>query len=201
VALRERLHRGVRSLALPALALGLVWLLLLRQPGVWPGADGWVLGALAVALALWARRRFTPAPALPAFRLRWRALPRLLGVFVVQSLMGALDVTRRVCTPRMPLQPGLLELELRLPSEGQQVLLALLVSLMPGTLAARLEGGRLTLHALDTRLPVEAEVRHLEGLIAALYAPSPSSGSSPSLDPIPAQAPPPAAASAPPHQP
>ncbi len=201
MALRERLHRGVRSLALPALALGLVWLLLLRQPGVWPGADGWVLGALAVALALWARRRFTPAPALPAFRLRWRALPRLLGVFVVQSLMGALDVTRRVCTPRMPLQPGLLELELRLPSEGQQVLLALLVSLMPGTLAARLEGGRLTLHALDTRLPVEAEVRHLEGLIAALYAPSPSSGSSPSLDPIPAQAPPPAAASAPPHQP
>ena len=200
MALLERLRFGLRGLALPALALGLVWLLLLRQPGVWPGADGWVLGALAVALALWARRRCS-APALPAPSLRWRALPRLLGVFVWQSLWGALDVTRRVCSPRMPLQPGLLELELRLPSEGQQVLLALLVSLMPGTLAARLEGGRLTLHALDTRLPVEAEVRHLEGLIAALYAPSPSSGSSPSLDPIPAQAPPPAAASAPPHQP
>jgi len=197
---------GVRSLALPALTLGLVWLLLLRQPGVWPGADGWVLGALALALALWARRRFTPAPALPALRLRWRALLRLLAVFAWQSLLGALDVTRRVCTPHMPLQPGLLELALRLPTEGQQVLLALLVSLMPGTLAARLEGGRLTLHALDTRLPIEAEVRHLEGLIAALYAPSPSSGSSPSpssapsLAPAPAQAPSPAAASAPPHQ-
>ncbi len=231
MALRERLHRGLRSLALPALALGLVWLLLLRQPGVWPGADGWVLGALALALALWARRRCTAAlagqvhapdhahslaapalaHALPADkalrsdRLRWRALLRLLGVFAWQSLLGALDVTRRVCTPRMPLQPGLLELALRLPREGQQVLLALLVSLMPGTLAARLEGGRLTLHALDTRLPIEAEVRRLEGLIAALYAPSPASGSSlspssaPSLDP--AQEPPPAAAPAPPRQP
>ncbi|MDO9610440.1 MAG: Na+/H+ antiporter subunit E [Serpentinimonas sp.] len=186
----ERLRMGVRGLALPALALGLVWLLLLRQPGVWPGADGWVLGALALALALWARRRCAsaltgqdhaqghahcmtvqaPSHALPAPRLRWRALLRLLWVFAWQSLLGALDVTRRVCTPRMPLQPGLLELELRLPSEGQQVLLALLVSLMPGTLAARLEGGRLTLHALDTRLPIAAEVRHLEELVAALYA-------------------------------
>lgn len=216
MALLERLRLGVRSLALPTLALGLVWLLLLRQPGGWPQADGWVLGALAVALALWARQRCTTAPATPPTpRLRWRALPRLLGVFVVQSLLGALDVTRRVCSPRMPLQPGLLELALRLPTEGQQVLLALLVSLMPGTLAARLEGGRLTLHALDTRLPIEAEVRRLEGLIAALYASSPSSATSSATSTAPAsgsasapkfapacpQAPPPAAAPAPPRQP
>jgi len=53
------------------------------------------------------------------------------------------------------------------------VLLALLVSLMPGTLAARLEGGRLTLHALDTRLPIASEVRRLEALVAALYASAP----------------------------
>jgi len=193
MALLERLRAGLYGLALPALALGLIWLLLLRQPGVWPGADGWLLGALALALGLWARQRcaahpaqaHAPAPAQPAPRLRWLALPRLLLVFAWQSLLGALDVTRRVCTPRMPLQPGLLELPLRLPTEGQQVLLALLVSLMPGTLAARLEGGRLTLHALDTRLPIEAEVRHLEGLIAALYT----------------FVPPPAAAPAPPHQP
>ena len=100
MALLERLRMGVRSLALPALALGLVWLLLLRQPGVWPGADGWVLGALALALALWARQRCSAALAgpahaqdhahcvtvqapaharpasLPTPRLRWRALDR-----------------------------------------------------------------------------------------------------------------------------
>ena len=170
-----------------ALTLAVVWLLLLRQPGVWPGADGWLLGALAVALALWARQRCMadagrvhgpvcalPADFLPIPRLRWRALPRLMWVFFWQSLRGALDVTRRVCTPRMPLQPGLLELPLHLPHEGQQVLLALLVSLMPGTLAARLEGGRLTLHALDTRLPIEAEMRQLEALVAALYASVPA---------------------------
>ena len=101
---------GVRSLALPALALGLVWLLLLRLPGVWPGADGWVLGALALALALWARRRCSAAlagqahaqihahslavpalaHALPADqalrtdRLRWRGLLGRLGVFSLE---------------------------------------------------------------------------------------------------------------------
>jgi len=215
LVLLARLRMGWRSLILPACVLGLVWLLLLRQPGVWPGADGWALGALALALALWARRRCTPlvgsasirpglhSDAAPGPRLRWRALLRLLGVFVWQSLLGALDVTRRVCTPRMPLQPGLLELELHLPSEGQQVLLVLLVSLMPGTLAARLEGGRLTQHALDTRLPIEAEVRHLEGLIAALYAsaPSPSPASAPKLAPAPTQEPALAAAPAPPRKP
>ena len=46
-----------KRLLAAALALAGVWLLLLRQPGVWPGADGWLLGALAVALALWARQR------------------------------------------------------------------------------------------------------------------------------------------------
>ncbi|BAO83050.1 multisubunit Na+/H+ antiporter, MnhE subunit [Serpentinimonas maccroryi] len=187
-----------KRLLAAALALAGVWLLLLRQPGVWPGADGWLLGALAVALALWARQRCMavaghvhgpactlPTDFLPSPRLRWRALPRLLGVFAWQSLLGALDVTRRVCTPRMPLQPGLLELPLHLPDEGQQVLLALLVSLMPGTLAARLEDGRLTLHALDTRLPIESEVRRLEALVAALYASAPAPATAPEPPPQP----------------
>ncbi|MBA4254179.1 MAG: hypothetical protein M1359_00365 [Betaproteobacteria bacterium] len=40
-----------KRLLAAALALAGVWLLLLRQPGVWPGADGWLLGALALACA------------------------------------------------------------------------------------------------------------------------------------------------------
>jgi len=142
-----------------AVLLALIWLVLARElaPAV---------GVLAVAAALWTLRR-TAAPRL--HRLRWSRLPPLAATFLWQSLAGGIDVTRRILAPAMPLAPGLVTLRLALPDEGARVLLALLVSLMPGTLAARLEGDALTLHVLDLRLPVEAETRRIERLIGRLY--------------------------------
>jgi multicomponent Na+:H+ antiporter subunit E len=58
---------------------------------------------------------------------------------------------------------------LTLPGEGPRVLLALVVSLLPGTLAVRLEGDRLTLHALDVGSPVQSELRRIEDAIARLF--------------------------------
>jgi multicomponent Na+:H+ antiporter subunit E len=156
----------LRRLGLAALAFALIWLTLVRGPAGAAGLDAWVAGVLAVGAALWTLHRGAP-PA--GATLRWTHLPALVALFLWQSLAGGVDVARRVLSPRMPLQPGLVVLRLALPDEGARVLLALLVSLMPGTLAARLEGSTLTLHALDLRLPVEAETRRIERRIAGLY--------------------------------
>lgn len=159
----------LRRLALAAAALTLAWLMLVRDPVRGLAIDAWVVGAAAIGAALWTLRRTAAGG---AGRLRWSRIAPLAAVFLWQSLAGGVDVARRVLSPAMPLQPGLVTLRLTLPDEGARVLLALVVSLMPGTLAARLEGNRLTLHALDLALPVEADTRRIEGEIARLFGAS-----------------------------
>jgi multicomponent Na+:H+ antiporter subunit E len=68
----------------------------------------------------------------------------------------------------MRLQPGLVAIRLTLADEGMRTLLAVVVSLLPGTIAVRLEGERLLLHALDRRQPAEPEVRRFEAELSAL---------------------------------
>ena len=149
------------TLGLAAAALALVWLALAR------GGPGWLAaGAVAVGAALWTLRATAPCG---GARLRWTRLPAFLAFFVRHSLRGGFDVARRIVSPDMRLLPGLVTFDLTLPTEGTRVLLALVVSLMPGTLAARLEGNRLTLHALDLALPVEADARRIEREIARLF--------------------------------
>jgi len=139
----------------------LVWLILAR------GAPaGLAAGAIAVGAALWTWRRTASAG---GAQLRWSRLAAFAALFVGQSLRGGIDVARRVLSPNMRLQPGLRTVQLTLPGEGPRVLLALVVNLMPGTLAVRLDGDRLTVHALDVGSPVQAETRRLEHAVGRLF--------------------------------
>lgn len=140
----------------------LLWWVLSR------GADAALLfGALAVAAAAGASWRLG---ARTLGRLRWMRVPRFAARFVWQSLRGGTDIALRAFSPDMRLRPGLVVVRLTLADQEMRALLALVVSLLPGTIAVRLEGVQLTLHALDRHLPVEAEVRRFEGELAALFA-------------------------------
>lgn len=67
------------------------------------------------------------------------------------------------------LQPGLLEIQVRLPPGGPRILLVNALTLMPGTLGVELVRKTLRLHVLDERLPVIAEARALEAAIARMF--------------------------------
>lgn len=146
-----------------ALALALIWWLLAGAGPLWVAAG--IVGTLA-ALAAW--RVAAPGPTVA---LRWERLPRFFAWFVAQSVRGGLDVARRAIARDMRLAPGLVEVDLGERAAGAQVLIALVVSLLPGTLAVRLEGRRLRLHALDTRLPIDAEARRLADEVDRLLRP------------------------------
>lgn len=90
--------------------------------------------------------------------------------FVGRSLAGGLDVLRRALIPGRRLDPDWVTFDTTLDTPPARHLLAATVSLLPGTLVARLEGQRLTVHVLDRHLPVTAELRTLERRIAGLYA-------------------------------
>ena len=148
-------RRGIRRL----LAFALLWTL--ASGG---SADTWLVGAPAVLIATWLSLRLWRGPLL--------SLPRLLTFlpwFVRQSLAGAIDVAKRAFHPAMPLAPGMVHCELRLPEGAGRVAVANVISMLPGTLSADLDGEHLVIHALDADQDLEAMVRDLEPRIAGVF--------------------------------
>lgn len=159
-----RLRDRLPGLVPPLAGLALIWSLLTD----WR-LDAWIFGLPALALS-GALLLAMPRPR------RWRLAPvatlRFAMWFAVQAVRGALDVSRRAVTPRMPLSPGFRSWRTTLPEGAPRVVLANAVTLLPGTLSAELEGQRLVIHVLDTSADHDAALADLEARIAALFAPS-----------------------------
>lgn len=129
--------------------------------------DGWLLGGIAVAAATWASVVLWPQEA--ARGLRLAVLPGFLVLFLFDSVRGGWQVALMALRGRKALQPACLELPLSLPAGAPQILLANLLSLMPGTVAVELADDRLRLHVLHQDLPAVAEARTMEQRIAVLF--------------------------------
>lgn len=127
--------------------LSLVWLIL-------AGGGALPLGAVVVPAACWLSFRLLP----PTGPLRLTLLVETALGFVWRSLLGGLDVARRAFDPRLPLDPGWIDVEVDLP-EGGKVALGGKLSLMPGTLVAGSDGRRLLVHVLDRGQDVARTVR------------------------------------------
>ena len=128
--------------------------------------DGWMLGAVAVALATWISLKLLPPAAFP---LRLARLPGFVAFFVLNSVRGGLQVAGMAWRGPASLQPALIELPLGLPPGAPRILLVNALSLMPGTLGVEMSDTLLRLHVLDRRLPVLDEARALEARIAHLF--------------------------------
>ncbi|MDP1718356.1 MAG: Na+/H+ antiporter subunit E [Burkholderiales bacterium] len=129
-------------------------------------AGSWGLGAVAVAVALWASVRLLP---LASGRISLVGLFAFLGYFIWNSVRGGAQVALIALRGRQALQPDILEMQLSLPSGASRILMVNVLGLMPGTLGVRLEGDRLRLHVLDARMPIAAAVRALEARIAVIF--------------------------------
>jgi len=76
---------------------------------------------------------------------------RIVGylIWLVKEIwLAALDVTKRVLSPAMPISPTLIELDTTQHSELGQVIYANSITLTPGTYTIRVFGNRLLVHAL-----------------------------------------------------
>lgn len=132
------------------------WIAVGMSPNSWWIGLPTVSGATVIAVALGAR----------TLRLRWSALPRFVLFILARSVVGSVDVALRAVRPKLAIAPAIFEHALR--SDRGAVLLATLVSLLPGTLVARLEGGRLVVHSLAPADVSHQEILCLEERIARL---------------------------------
>lgn len=155
-----RLSDVVRAAAGRGAVLILLWWVLTE------GTGGFAFAVVIVPFALWATFVLGPAH---RRRLSIPGLLRFVPFFLRQSLIGGIDVARRALDPRMPLAPALFEYPLRLTDERERVLLANILSLLPGTVSAELDANRVRLHVLDVRMPIERTVRRAEARVAGMF--------------------------------
>ncbi|MDG4551512.1 MAG: Na+/H+ antiporter subunit E [Candidatus Contendobacter sp.] len=134
------------------------WLVLIGTDPV----DG-VAGLFAAAAATGASLRLLPPG---GGRLRYAVLARLALRFGQESIMGGVDVARRVLSVRLPLRPGFLVYPVRLPPGPACNTFGALTSVLPGTLPAGVDDhGALLYHCLDVEQPVAAQLAIDEGLL------------------------------------
>jgi multicomponent Na+:H+ antiporter subunit E len=139
--------------------IGIVFIVTEGNVSGWPvlGTVAALVAAIDAAASGWRSWNLRPLAALQ------------FGVyFLLHSVRAGFDVAWRALHPRLPIAPGMASFELRLTDPASRVLLANVLSLLPGTLAVELEHGTLHLHLLDKRLPAEPSLRELERRIARL---------------------------------
>lgn len=94
-----------------------------------------------------------------------------LFTFIVELFKANFDVARRVISPSLPINPGIVEVKTKLKSKIGRVILADSITLTPGTFTLELEGDSLFIHWIDvkstdvnesTRLIVEKFEKYLE---------------------------------------
>lgn len=172
-AAAPRWQYGV-GLTVDLVCLVAVWLLLTRGD-----ARGLLFGIGVAAVATGVRRRLLRAP---AFVVRPAALARFLPYFLWQSLQGGVDIAWRALSPGGPgsdwrtgwsspaIEPRLHHYELRIPPGNARTFFVGVVSLLPGTLSADLDGDRLEVHVIGGSRDVHAQLDQLERLVAPLFA-------------------------------
>ncbi len=162
--MKDSTARNIGSAAFRGITLLGVWLSLTRGE-----MSSIAIGLVAVAVTTAMSIRVLP----PARgRLHVRRLPGFLWRFGVASLVGGADVARRAMALRPGLAPDLIVCRLELASVRQRVLLANLVTLLPGTLSADLNEFELTVHALDVNQDIRSRIHSLELQVQSLWGES-----------------------------
>ena len=119
-------------------------------------------GSVAAVAATWASLRLMPAQ-------QWNVRPIKLAEFVLhflrQSIAAGTDVAWRALDPRLPLRPGFVIYQARLPPGTKRDAFCAIMSLMPGTLpCGSAEDNGLLIHCLDVTQPVVEQLAAEESL-------------------------------------
>ncbi len=75
-------------------------------------------------------------------------LLKYLGVFLLALIRSNLNVARIVLSPKLPINPGIVEFESRLQSDFAKMILANSITLTPGTLSVDVVENRFYIHWL-----------------------------------------------------
>ncbi|MDZ4182530.1 MAG: Na+/H+ antiporter subunit E [Candidatus Cloacimonadaceae bacterium] len=137
----------LKAFLISALILFGLWLLLggLSRDEVLVGAIVAVLVSLIFLprMTLLSDIRFSPKSLL--------FMPIYLLVFLIELIKSTIDVARRVVSPSLPINPGIVKVKTRLKSPLGRIVLANSITLTPGTMTVETDGEDFYIHWIDIR--------------------------------------------------
>jgi multicomponent Na+:H+ antiporter subunit E len=154
-------HASLSTWIARGVLFGVLWWAIAEgRPVSWPFVVLGVAAATAGSVALW-----------PAAPWRLRGLMHFGLFFLTQSVRGGVDVSLRALLPWGRVRPGFERRELTLEDPQARLLMTNALSLLPGTLSARLDDGRLVVHLLDMESEARRSIDLLESHVAGLIGP------------------------------
>ena len=132
------------------ITIAALWMFLNDSWNIVTFFSGYLVG-LAIIFAM---RRFFP----DSFYLRRViSIGKLMLLFLLELISSSLLVIRQILKPKLDIKPGVFTLNTELEGEWEVTILALLLSLTPGSavLEVSQDGKSLTIHAMD--IPVSSD--------------------------------------------
>jgi multicomponent Na+:H+ antiporter subunit E len=94
---------------------------------------------------------------------------RFFPYFLITALRGGWDVARRVFFRTVPIDPDFVTIE-HDRDPRKTLVLAWVISLLPGTASCLITEESIVVHVLDKKLPVKEEILELENRINEIFA-------------------------------
>jgi len=139
--------RTIKAFILSCLILLILWLALTG----WKG-DELIIGSIsAVLLALFFSSRLA---FLGDLKLNPKAILfaiLFIFVFLIELIKSAIDVARRVISPSLPINPGIVKVRTKLQSRLGRIILANSITLTPGTMTVESRGEFFYIHWIDIK--------------------------------------------------
>ena len=158
--------KNTRALLLYGMSFALLWLLLTKGD-----ISSWIIGIIAVPLAVWCRLSLFPAPRPAASPgISFTGLMTFLPFFLWQSLKGGWSSALLAIHPRKQVKPSFVHYFIQLPEGRPQLYFLHVVSLLPGTLSVGIDGNQLLVHVLDSDSDYRRELQYCQQRIRSLFA-------------------------------
>jgi multicomponent Na+:H+ antiporter subunit E len=93
---------------------------------------------------------------------------RFFPYFLIMALRGGWDVARRVFFRNVPIDPDFITIE-HDRNPQKTLVLAWIISLLPGTASCLIRDDTIVVHVLDKKLPVTEEIRELQNRINEMF--------------------------------
>jgi multicomponent Na+:H+ antiporter subunit E len=130
-------------------------------------SDIWfVILCLAAATAI---SMYTVPPG--QWNLRLLGVARFFPYFLMTALRGGWDVARRVFFRKVPIDPDFITIT-HDRDQQKTLILAWVISLLPGTASCVITEETIVVHVLDKKLPVTEEIKELQNRIKDMFAES-----------------------------
>lgn len=158
----------------PLLFFAVLWWLLTEGE-----LSSWVIGIVVVPFSAWLSvilfndNRLDKDRPVGSFNktqgINLLRLFQFLPFFLLQSVIGGWQTANLAIRPSLPVKPGFFRYNIRLQGRPARMFFMHLVSLLPGTVSARLEDDQLLIHALEISPENTNDINLCEQQVARLF--------------------------------